>query len=167
MAKYQKVKDGIFYNDKVGRIVEHRGYSTRIFWNKQMLDYLRNNFATTLNEDLADWLGVHKRTMIRKARELGLEKDPQWLRGVHDGNRKLANQVARIKGHPGAIKPGEHRSLATEYKKGHQSSEETKAKHRASVIEWNRRHPDKVRQRIEKAANTRKRNQLIKISANV
>ena len=76
---YQPARQGIYYNEKVGRIVEHNHYATRIFWNTQMLDYLRRHFSTTLNEDLADYLGVSLRTMIRKARELGLRKDPRWL----------------------------------------------------------------------------------------
>lgn len=38
---YQKTKDGTYYNPKYGRIVVHKGYSTRIFWSASMLDYLR------------------------------------------------------------------------------------------------------------------------------
>ena len=32
-----------------------------------------------VNEELAGILGVSQRTLIRKARELGLEKNSQWL----------------------------------------------------------------------------------------
>ena len=105
-----------FYSEKHGRIVTREGYATRIFWNTSMLDYLRQHFATTLNEELAGCLGVSSRTMLRKARELGLKKDKAWLKALWNENRKYAHFVSRRHGYPGCIKPGQHLSPATEFK---------------------------------------------------
>lgn len=45
-----------------------------IVWTDSMLDMLRAEFPTSLNKKLSCKIGVSVRTMIRKARELGLEK---------------------------------------------------------------------------------------------
>lgn len=74
---YQKKKDGLYYNSGKGKIMEHKGYATSIHWTPQMIADLRRWFPTTLNEELAGILGVSQRTMIRKARELGLQKNPE------------------------------------------------------------------------------------------
>ena len=115
--KYHPIKPPrTFFHQKLGRIVTHDHYSTSIFWNKDMLDYLRQHFPTSLNEELAGCLGVSVRTLIRKARELGLSKNPRWLKAVWDERRKWAHIEARRKGYPGSIKPGQHLSPATEFK---------------------------------------------------
>lgn len=105
-----------FYSLKHGRVVVREKYSTRIFWNTDMLDYLRRHFATTLNDELAGCLGVSHRTMIRKARELGLKKDPAWLKTIWDERRKWAQSASRRLGYPGCFKKGQHASPATEFK---------------------------------------------------
>lgn len=157
---YQKVKDGVRYNEKYGRLIEHRGYSTRYFWSTQMLDYMRKNFATTLNQELADWLGIPKRTVIRKARELGLYKDKEWLKEIDRERARFALAAANKMGNPGCIQPGQHLSPATEFKKGNVPTEEVKRKQIESQKRYNRLHPDKVRARIEKATETRRMNFL-------
>lgn len=116
MAKYQRKPDGIHYYPSFGRSMLRRGDSLSIYWNKDMLDYLRRHFSTTINEELAECLGVSPRTMIRKARELGLKKDPVWLRAIWDERRKWAHYASRRLGYPGRIKPGQHLSPATEFK---------------------------------------------------
>ena len=105
-----------YYPDK-GRVEEAPNGSRRISWSRQMVDDLRRLFPKTLNQEIAEYLGVSLRTMIRKARELGLQKDPDWLIDVWEDRRRQAHMVARIKGYPGTIKPGEHRSPDTEFKK--------------------------------------------------
>ena len=108
----------VFYHPSYKRIVEHEGYATRIFWNKQMLEYLRKNYATTINEELAEWLGVSYRTVRRKAHQLGLKKDEAWLKDIHDERRKLAIASSKVHGNAGQFKKGQHASPATEFKKG-------------------------------------------------
>lgn len=105
-----------FYSEKYGRIVTRYRMATSIFWSADMLDYLRTHFATTRNEELAGCLGVSQRTLIRKARELGLQKDGRWLSGIWDEHRQMARFVSRKKGYPGAFKKGQHTSPATEFK---------------------------------------------------
>lgn len=74
---YTRKPEGVFYNANKGRLMEHRGCATRIYWSGDMLSLIRREFPTTLNEELAGMLGVSPRTLARKAKELGLTKDPQ------------------------------------------------------------------------------------------
>ena len=84
----------------------HNGISTRIFWSPSMISYLQKHFPTTKNKELAEELGVSPRTMIRKARELGLEKNSEWLQGVWDEHRLMAQAESKRKGYPGSFKAG-------------------------------------------------------------
>ena len=123
-----------------------------------MLDYLKQNFATTMNEELAGCLGVSTRTMIRKARELGLEKDKAWLASVWEERRKMATVESKRKGYPGGFPKGVRNYPDGEFKKGHVESDETKAKRIASVKRWCRLNPEKVMRRALKIAESRRRN---------
>lgn len=117
--KYHPIKPArTFYHQGQQRVVTRDRYSMRIFWNKQMTDFLKTHFATSLNEDLAGCLGVSQRTVIRKARELGLKKDKTWLDGIWNERRLMANAEAKRLGYPGTFKKGQHPSPATEFKKG-------------------------------------------------
>ena len=149
-------RQGIYYNEKMGRIMEHNGYTTRIFWNAQMLDYLRRHYPTTLNEELAGCLGVSKRTMIRKARELGLQKDPGWLAAVWEERRRLAHVISKRKGYPGGFRKGEHTNPAGEFKPGHKLSDEERARKSEQMKRWYRRHPAEARAKALKAWETRR-----------
>jgi hypothetical protein len=155
---YQPARQGVYYNPKVGRIVHHEHYATRIFWNTQMLDYLRRHFPTTLNEELAGCLGVSPRTMIRKARELGLEKDPEWLSAVWEERRKLAHVISKRKGYPGGFKKGERANPAGEFKAGEPRSEEMKRKQGEGMKRWYKRHPREASAKALKAWETRRLN---------
>ncbi len=108
----------VYYHSSLGRLVVHKGCSLKLFWNNQMTEYLKNNYATTINEELAEWLGVSMRTVIRKAREYGLQKDKNWLESIHNERRRMAHAANKAKGYPGAFKKGQHASPATEFKKG-------------------------------------------------
>lgn len=117
--KHPRKEPKTFFHQKLQRIVTKDHYATRIFWNRDMLDVLRRDFATTLNEELAGMLGVSMRTMIRKARELGLQKDPRWLAAVWEERRRMAHVESKRLGYPGSFQKGIHQSPATEFKKGH------------------------------------------------
>ena len=117
--KHPRKEPKNFFHQKLQRIVTRDHYATRIFWNRDMLDLLKQNFHNTLNEELAGMLGVSVRTMIRKARELGLAKNKQWLNAVWNERRLMAHAQSKRLGYPGSIKPGQHLSPATEFKKGH------------------------------------------------
>jgi len=43
-------------------------------WSDEDIQYLKDHFATTWNKVLAEHFGLGWRTIVRKARELGLEK---------------------------------------------------------------------------------------------
>lgn len=105
-ARNRKKPDGIFYHKSFGRIMEHNGCSTRIFWNKDMLDILKRYYPTTKNDEVAEMCGVSPRTMIRKARELGLQKNKDFVLQVWEENRKLAQLVNKVQGNDGQIKKG-------------------------------------------------------------
>lgn len=152
----KKVKDGIIYNPKLGRIVEHQGYSTKVYWSMQKLDDLRRLYPTTLNDDLVEILGFSKRTIIRKARELGLEKDKQWLFGVWERNRKMAQMESRRKGYPNGRKKSEHFNLEHEYKVGHKLTPEQKQRQSESIRKWNKTHLYERHKRALKAWETRR-----------
>lgn len=157
MATYERKPEGVRYHPSYGLIMEHKGHALRIHWSAQMTDYLRRHFSTTLNEDLAEWLGVSLRTMIRKARELGLEKDKDWLRRIWEERRLMAHMSARRKGYPGCFKKGERANPAGEFKPGHKPTEEQRAKKSASMKRWYRLHPAEARAKARKAWETRRK----------
>lgn len=122
-----------------------------------MLDYLRRHFATTLNEELAGCIGVSQRTMIRKAHELGLRKDAEWLIAIWNERRKEANVVSRQKGYPGGFKKGQHANPDGEFKPGHRLTPEQAARQRDGMRRWYRLHPDEAKAKAEKTLNTRRK----------
>lgn len=82
-----------------------------------MISYLQKHFPTTKNKELAEELGVSPRTMIRKAREMGLQKNPQWIQCVWDEHRLMAQAESKRKGYPGAFKPGNEIGKEYRFKK--------------------------------------------------
>lgn len=160
MAIYQRKPDGARYHPSYGRIMEHQGYALRIHWSTSMLDYLSRHYPTTLNEELADCLGVSVSTMIRKARQLGLEKDKQWLAEVWDERRRMAHAINKRKGYPGGFKKGERANPDGEFKKGRTPSAEETAKRKESMKQWYVNHRAKAREKALKAWETRRNNRL-------
>lgn len=154
---YQRKKDGLYHDPATGRTWEHQGYATRIHWNPAMLTFLRRHYATTFNEELAQCLGVSPRTMIRKARELGLVKDPEWLRRIWDERRHMAHAVSKRKGYPGTYRKGERASPNTEFKPGHRLTDEQRARQSEGMKRYWRRHPEALKAKAAKAKATRQR----------
>lgn len=159
--KNRKVPDGIRHDTK-GRLYEHKGLSRKIYWNRRMLDDLIRLYATTKNEDLADIFGVSQRTVIRKARELGLQKDPLWQHDNSIRHLKIAQLENMVHGVKSPFQKGVHYSPETEFRPGHQESQEVKEKRIASVKRWYRKHPFAAKERAVKASETRKANRIIK-----
>jgi hypothetical protein len=60
-------------------------------WDSRMLRIIKTKFPNTFNKQVADECGVSVRTLIRKARELGLEKEEGFL----DKNRAAISQMAK------------------------------------------------------------------------
>lgn len=158
-------KSRIYYDAAKQRQMIHEGYSTAIYWSGYMLDYLRSNYATTLNHDLADWLGVSQRTVIRKARQLGLQKNAEWLTGVYNERRQLAHMVSRSMGYPGTFQKGHHANPAGEFKAGHQLTADEMERKSQSMREWYQRHPYAARMKALKAGETRRANLMLAAQA--
>lgn len=58
-------------------------------WTRERLWLLRTYFPTMFNKSLAKWIGCSERTLIRKARALGLSK-------VENFNQYRAYDISRI-----------------------------------------------------------------------
>lgn len=108
-----------YYELSLPVVFEPKRRTAGIEWTSEMIETITSKFATTFNCDLADELCVSVRTMIRKARELGLEKEPGFL----DKKRKKISQMAKdarrpnpTKGQKGWTVPG---SEKYQFKPGH------------------------------------------------
>ena len=66
-----------------------------ITWTDEMLFILQSEFSTTFNKDLAKKLNVGWRTLIRKARALGLEKESDFLEKNRIEIEKLAKAALK------------------------------------------------------------------------
>lgn len=152
----EKHPGGLTYDRDTGKLWLRKGRGRSLVWTSQMLSDLRRLFARTKNEELAGILGVGVRTMVRKARELGLEKDDGWLSGVWDDNRKMAHMMSRAKGYPGGYKPGRP-DTGTEWRKGYVMPEESRRKQAASMRRYAMAHKSDYRRRGLKAWETRRR----------
>ena len=115
---------------KMGLKKDHYG----IVWTDEQLKLLRTYFPIMFNQPLAKWIGVSMRTLIRKARELGLEKKPGFLQERKRDIQRLAGDAIRASDHKNTrFKKGVHSNPAGEFKPGHVESPETKAKRSESL----------------------------------
>ena len=73
----RKASYGITINDK-GQHINYQGRKKTIHWTGNMLSDLKRHYPTTKNKELAELLGVSERTLVRKAREIGVVKNPEW-----------------------------------------------------------------------------------------
>ncbi len=99
-----------------------------------MLAYLTENFATEFNEKLYKHLKVSQKTMLRKARELGLTKAENFREQKAGEIGERISRAHRRRGtpNPGCFKKGQRANPATEYKPGHKLTPEQMAKKVAS-----------------------------------
>lgn len=166
------------YNKSVGRIVHVAGRSRSVFWSKQMEDELRRIFPRSFNAELCEYFGLSQRTILRKARQMGLQKDPEWQHQNCLHSARMAHIAARAKGYPGHFKKG-HPANEFSFKKGHKESEEVKQKRVAtlrrtllirpeitvqrglSIAAYNKAHPEAVAARIEKMKQTKRNKKSI------
>lgn len=65
---------------KVGErlYVSKRGFYG-IFWTPNMISILKRHYPNSPNSEVCEMLGVSERTLVRKARELGLEKSEEYI----------------------------------------------------------------------------------------
>lgn len=138
---------------KMGLKKEHYG----IVWTPQQLKLLRDFFPTMFNKPLAKWIGVSMRTMIRKARELGLEKKSGFLNERRNDIQALAAEGLRnAKNVQTRFKKGIRNNPSGEFKPGHVESPETRARRAESLKRaWKRR---KARLELDKNLHPEKYN---------
>lgn len=86
-------------------------------WQPAMLNTLREKFSTTFNRELCNELGVSMRTMLRKARELNLYKEPGFLKKRRPAITALA-QAARPKNTKQTIARITQAGIPYRFKKG-------------------------------------------------
>lgn len=88
-----------------------------IQWTDEMITILKKEFPVTFNRDLAARLNMGMRSLIRKARELGIEKEPGFL----EKRRAIISKLA-AQNHPPPWNKGLHFNppwlVPTQIKKG-------------------------------------------------
>ena len=52
-------------------------------WSKKEVQFLKDNYATMKNQDIADKLGRSRTSLVDKALKMGLEKDPVYLKAIY------------------------------------------------------------------------------------
>ncbi len=91
-----------------------------IDWTPDMLRILRMKFARTFNADLAKQLRVSMRTLIRKARELQLYKEPDFLEKRRDIiSKKMAREGQPDQRTPAQIEQVIKAGMNSRFAKGH------------------------------------------------
>lgn len=120
------------------------GYSA-FRWTGEKLQDLRRWYGDTENKELADILGCAVSTLTQKAGELGLRKNPEWMRKKQKEfvfNMQMGNRRA---GNPGAFKPGHQRSQRTQFKPGHKFDGDVKERQVAGLRRYWMRERDNRR----------------------
>ena len=74
---------------------------TKIVLTDDQQQWLRDNYATTLNKDCAAHLGISESSVHRWARQLGLTKDPDWFHALVMERVRMMAAVNRGPGNHG------------------------------------------------------------------
>lgn len=130
-------------------VVRRKRNCAKITFTDEQRDWLIEHFSTTLNKDCADYLGVSMRTMIRFARELGLEKDPAWLHGIYMERVRIAARANKGEGNKGVanlLKYGE----PYRFKKGETSRQRL----------GNEREKERIRKAVASLRETRRKERM-------
>lgn len=72
-----------------GRMLLYKGGVHSIYWSDSMINTLHKKFHNTSNEDLLIEFGLKRvsiRSLIRKARDLGLKKDSAYLHNIYSNH---------------------------------------------------------------------------------
>lgn len=93
-ASYDKYHPQVYMGDE-GRLLKRSQGHPCIFWNGNMISDLKRYYPNTSNQELVELFGVSERTIVRKARELGLSKSKEHVSKVNKGKSVLAHIVKR------------------------------------------------------------------------
>lgn len=88
------------YENESGTKVQ-LAYNCRIFWTPQMITMLREYYPNTANAECAALFGVSVAPLHRKVRELGIRKDPEWLRDCSRRGLSIAWLHNTVRGNSG------------------------------------------------------------------
>ena len=113
---------------------------TKIVLTDEQQQWLRDNYATTLNKDCAAHLGISESSVHRWARQLGLTKDPDWFHALVMERVRMMAAVNRGSGNHG--KKNLHLGEPHRFRKGQTNRE--------------RFGEENERRRIQRAAATRR-----------
>lgn len=113
---------------------------TKIVLTDDQQQWLRDNYATTLNKDCAAHLGISESSVHRWARQLGLTKDPDWFHALVMERVRMMAAVNRGPGNHG--KKNLHLGEPHRFRKGQTNRE--------------RYGEENERRRIQRAAATRR-----------
>lgn len=123
-------------------------------WTPEMLKLLRDFFPIMFNDCLAKWLGVSVRTLVRKARELGLQKVPDFYERKRDAIRERLMEGREKYGWGNGVntrfKKGDPRICGKQFEKGHMPTEQTRAKMSEAMRKmWARRKQQELEQKLK------------------
>ena len=112
------MKQNTFYDAATGRIYRHHTGCITIVrvWTGQMIEDLRRWYSTSTNAELADLLGVSRYSVQRKAKQLGLQKDANWLHKLHRQSLMWARIRNNKLGGRGRFQPGNRVGAANWFK---------------------------------------------------
>ena len=88
-----------YENEKGRRVILREGCKT--YWSPQMISTLRRLFPVTQNSEVAQMCGVSDSVMSRKARELGLKKNPDYVKEYTRNALRQAHLLNKVHGNKG------------------------------------------------------------------
>ena len=139
------------WSEHHGKLMEYnitkRGDGSRVYWSPQMLSILKAKYPFTRDEEMAEMFNVGRKTLMRKARELGLKKDPEYIRRVRTESSRLGVLAAKRMGFPTRFKKGVQNGVP--FAKGRKISDEEKQANRERMHRYWLLNPDVKRRYSE------------------
>lgn len=89
--------------------------SIAIAWSPQMIADLLRMYPQTKNDELAEFFGISKKTVIRKAKSMGLNKTAEFTRAVSQEGLRRARLTNLTRGNKGQFKQGERATPGSEF----------------------------------------------------
>lgn len=130
--------------------MERNKYS-KIILSAAEQEWMRKNFGTTKNADIADHLGISPRTVVRIARDMGLNKTSDFTKAMQLNAANHAARRNRANGGNAGTKNLLLYGKAYQFKKG----ERQKDKMSAEAFDAMHRHIGEQRKKIFKAERRR------------
>jgi len=117
-AKYKVISLVLRAKCQEQKLLTNYMKGNKINWTEEMDNRLRLLFPITFTRELSESMGISRRSIIRRVRELGIEKEPDFLEKNRDQITKMATEAHPphpMKGVRGWCVPN---SQQTRFKKG-------------------------------------------------